>query len=96
MVELAIFPLQHFTENPYFNNTMLCKEFMLSESGEQSCKATVIEWKPKMVCCMFLIGTKTEKNFYLLFWIIFALVIYGAFDKLNFCVLLIHKNKGTT
>jgi len=38
----------HFAENPYFNNATLCKEFMLSDSGEQSCKATGIEWKPKM------------------------------------------------
>lgn len=38
----------HFSENPYFSNASLCKEFLLSENGEQSCKATIIEWKPKM------------------------------------------------
>jgi len=37
-----------FTENCYFNNKDICKEFMLSDSGEQTCKSTAIEWKPNM------------------------------------------------
>lgn len=37
-----------FTENPYFSNQLVCKEFMLSDSGEQTCKSTAIEWKPNM------------------------------------------------
>merc|ERR1711962_957262 len=38
----------HFTENPYFSSSTICKEFMLSDTGEQTCKSTPIEWKPKM------------------------------------------------
>eukprot|EP00794_Sanderia_malayensis_P015667 gene15667-17247_t len=38
----------HFSDNPYFTNATLCKEFLVNESGEQSCKATHIEWKHKM------------------------------------------------
>jgi len=38
----------HFSENPYFENELICKEFMLSESGEQTCKSTNIRWKENM------------------------------------------------
>lgn len=38
----------HFSENPYFSNELICKEFMLSDSGEQTCKSTEIEWKENM------------------------------------------------
>ncbi|XP_065646525.1 protein SET isoform X2 [Hydra vulgaris] len=38
----------HFTENPYFDNDVLCKEFMLSDTGEQTCKSTSISWKENM------------------------------------------------
>lgn len=38
----------HFSENPYFTNDVVCKEFMLSDSGEQTCKSTEILWKENM------------------------------------------------
>lgn len=38
----------HFSENPYFENNLICKEFMLSENGEQTCKSTNINWKENM------------------------------------------------
>merc|ERR1719334_294437 len=38
----------HFSENPYFNNELICKEFMLSDSGEQTCQSTEIKWKDNM------------------------------------------------
>lgn len=37
-----------FTENPYFSNTVITKEFLLSDSGEQTCKSSTIEWKANM------------------------------------------------
>jgi len=38
----------HFSSNPYFDNQLVCKEFMLSDSGEQTCKSTKINWKDNM------------------------------------------------
>jgi len=38
----------HFSENPYFKNELICKEFMLSDSGEQTCQSTEIKWKENM------------------------------------------------
>jgi len=38
----------HFSSNPYFDNELICKEFMLSDSGEQTCKSTKILWKENM------------------------------------------------
>lgn len=38
----------HFSENPYFDNELICKEFMLSDNGEQTCKSTEIIWKENM------------------------------------------------
>jgi len=38
----------HFSENPYFHNELICKEFMLSDSGEQTCQSTEIKWKDNM------------------------------------------------
>lgn len=38
----------HFSDNPYFSNDVVCKEFMLSDSGEQTCKSTEILWKENM------------------------------------------------
>jgi len=38
----------HFSENPYFKNELVCKEFMLSDSGEQTCQSTEIKWKENM------------------------------------------------
>jgi len=38
----------HFSDNPYFENDLICKEFMLSENGEQTCKSTNIRWKENM------------------------------------------------
>lgn len=38
----------HFSENPYFDNDLISKEFMLSENGEQTCKSTNIKWKENM------------------------------------------------
>jgi len=38
----------HFSENPYFENDLVSKEFMLSENGEQTCKSTNITWKENM------------------------------------------------
>jgi len=36
----------HFSENTYFKNDLLTKEFNLSEGGEPSFKSTAIEWFP--------------------------------------------------
>jgi len=38
----------HFSGNPYFENDLICKEFMLSDNGEQTCKSTDIRWKENM------------------------------------------------
>ncbi|XP_073243040.1 protein SET-like [Porites lutea] len=37
-----------FTENPYFTNEVLYKEFILNENGDQSSLATPIKWKGGM------------------------------------------------
>ncbi|XP_078380580.1 protein SET-like [Oculina patagonica] len=37
-----------FTENPYFTNEVLYKEFILNEHGDQSSRATPIKWKAGM------------------------------------------------
>jgi template-activating factor I len=34
------------SKNPYFENECLRKEFHLNENGEQTCKSTLIKWKP--------------------------------------------------
>ena len=49
------FPLKGFTENPYFTNEVLCKEFILNEHGDQSSRATAIKWKGGMVRCLLVI-----------------------------------------
>jgi len=38
----------HFdnTKNPFFENDMLFKEFILNENGEPTCKSSQIKWKP--------------------------------------------------
>ena len=43
------FFLKGFTENPYFTNEVLYKEFILNENGDQSSLATPIKWKGGMV-----------------------------------------------
>ena len=43
------FYLKGFTENPYFTNEVLFKEFILNENGDQSSRATPINWKSGMV-----------------------------------------------
>ncbi|XP_039269926.1 protein SET-like [Styela clava] len=35
----------HFSDNPYFDNDVITKEFRLSESGEPSSSSTTINWK---------------------------------------------------
>merc|ERR1719232_2563939 len=35
----------HFSTNPYFSNTSLCKEFQLGSSGDPTSTSTAIEWK---------------------------------------------------
>jgi len=35
-----------FSENPYFDNSIITKEFRLNESGEPASKSTTINWKP--------------------------------------------------
>merc|ERR1719293_210022 len=35
----------HFSTNPYFSNTSLCKEFQLGSSGDPTSSSTEIEWK---------------------------------------------------
>merc|ERR1719268_309783 len=35
----------HFSTNPYFSNTSLCKEFQLGSSGDPTSSSTDIEWK---------------------------------------------------
>ena len=37
----------HFDENPYFENSVLEKEFHTGPSGESSSKSTEIKWKPE-------------------------------------------------
>jgi len=37
-----------FSENPYFENDKVEKKFMLSDSGEQTCKSSSITWKANM------------------------------------------------
>jgi len=37
-----------FADNPYFSNELVCKEFMLSEHGEQTCQSSQIKWKDNM------------------------------------------------
>lgn len=37
-----------FSENPYFENDKVEKKFMLSDSGEQTCKSSSITWKKDM------------------------------------------------
>ncbi|XP_031571319.1 protein SET-like [Actinia tenebrosa] len=37
-----------FDENPYFENTVISKEFILNENGEQSSRSTPIIWKTGM------------------------------------------------
>lgn len=36
----------YFSENPYFENDVITKEFKLADSGEPSSNATTINWKP--------------------------------------------------
>lgn len=38
----------HFdeTRNPFFENDVLFKEFILNENGEPTCKSSTIKWKP--------------------------------------------------
>jgi len=38
----------HFEENPFFENTVLVKEFNLATSANPSSKSTPIKWKPDM------------------------------------------------
>jgi len=45
-----------FTENPYFENSSVVKEFLLNENGEPSSKATELKWKPNMC----LVKTNSE------------------------------------
>merc|ERR1711862_548821 len=35
----------HFSTNPYFSNTSLCKEFQLGSSGDPTSTSTDIQWK---------------------------------------------------
>lgn len=35
----------HFSENPYFSNSSLCKEFQLGSSGDPTSTSTEIRWK---------------------------------------------------
>merc|ERR1719147_286940 len=35
----------HFSTNPYFSNTSLCKEFQLGSSGDPTSSSTEIEWR---------------------------------------------------
>jgi len=35
----------HFSENPYFSNSSLCKEFQLGSSGDPTSTSTEISWK---------------------------------------------------
>merc|ERR1719195_2022541 len=35
----------HFSTNPYFSNSSLCKEFQLGSSGDPTSSSTDIEWK---------------------------------------------------
>ncbi|XP_067683946.1 protein SET-like [Haliotis asinina] len=37
-----------FSQNPYFTNELLCKEFHLATSGDPASKSTSIEWKEGM------------------------------------------------
>ncbi|KAK3749141.1 hypothetical protein QZH41_009820 [Actinostola sp. cb2023] len=37
-----------FEDNPYFDNAMISKEFILNDNGEQSSRSTRIVWKPGM------------------------------------------------
>lgn len=36
----------HFTQNPYFENDVICKEFHLNDTGDPTSKSTPIRWKP--------------------------------------------------
>jgi len=36
----------HFEQNPYFENSVLTKEFHLKDSGEATTDGTTIQWKP--------------------------------------------------
>lgn len=38
----------YFSENLYFKNDVICKEFMVSDSGEQTCLSSEIVWKENM------------------------------------------------
>merc|ERR1719348_2900702 len=35
----------HFSENPYFSNASLCKEFQMGSSGEPTSSSTELGWK---------------------------------------------------
>jgi len=37
-----------FFDNPYFTNSLICKKFMLTDNGEQTCQSTEIKWKENM------------------------------------------------
>ena len=39
--------------NPFFENDVLYKEFMLNENGEPTCKSSPIKWKPGKVLLVF-------------------------------------------
>ena len=41
--------LQYFRPNPYFENAMLSKEYVLDSSGDSNVIGTEIKWKPGMV-----------------------------------------------
>ncbi|CAB3992317.1 SET-like [Paramuricea clavata] len=38
----------HFTDNPFFENDLISKEFSLNDSGDQIAKSTTIKWKEGM------------------------------------------------
>lgn len=46
---LLFFFSQHFTQNPYFENDVICKEFHLNDTGDPTSKSTPIRWKPGKV-----------------------------------------------
>ena len=51
--------LQHFDENPYFENKTISKEFHLNDTGEPSSKATPIQWKAGKVSSHLNLNDKT-------------------------------------